>query len=746
MYIPCKFMPGSVGPARVGAVVTLWLLAMGATATEPVPDLPGGLAGDAIPQVLTPARLQQAQVDVAASVTVLDRQMISALGARDIPELLRLVPGMMVVRVSGHDFSANYHGTNLRDIRRLQVLVDGMSVYQPGLARILWSDLALSIDDIERIEVTRGPNAAAYGANSFSGVVNIITTHPQDSADHMLRVTAGNRETIDSGGRLVGHSPDSDYRLSFSTRADGGYDRDRFDAYRDDRAARTLNWRSEYRLTDADRFEVFAGIADTDKQEEAETYGGIFNRYEDEPDIGVQNMHVMGRWSRELSPEHVVQVQAYAQETDIRYRWRSCLDNPVLLSSELAALSAISQDYAFGLLDAAGSADGNGDGLPDDIPTFIGSLPAAAQPVAWGVVATYGGLLTAGYNETCGDVNLDFRESRIDLEVQDTLRVNEDFRLVSGFSYRRDSGSSESYLGGPRHNEIGRLFAHAEYRLATPLLLNVGAMLESDDISGTQLSPRVGLNWRVRDQQALRLVGSRAYRNQDIYEEYANTRITFRNLSPAWPLDGSTTRDLFLVQQSPGNLRPEEITSWELGYFGYFPAARTEMDVRLFREELHDLISDPINFFDFQVDNDAWVDLQGMEWQVRYSFAPGSWLWGSYAYIDNDNFSPRYIEGKFTALHSGSVAVAHRFGSGWTTSAAWLVNRYQNPKFAAGQIVGWFHAERLDLRLAKAIPLGGSTLEVSVNAQCSFDDYPEIFLDNNYDDRVYGYAGVQLTF
>lgn len=713
------------------------LPAAGLAAGDPVPDLPADLAGLSIPQVLTPARLQQAQVDVAASVTIIDRDMIRSLGPRDIPELLRLVPGMMVTSTSGHEFSVNYHGTNLRDIRRLQVLIDGMSMYQPGLARVLWSDMPVSIDDIERIEVTRGPDAASYGANSFSGVINIITTHPQDSTDNMLRASGGtvrafdnNRDTFDSGGRVVGHAPDSDWRLSFSTKADSGFDVDRYGAnYRDDREIGVVNWRSEYRPTAQDRLELFGGFADTTKEEVAETYD-IFTGYVEEPLVRTQNMNVQGRWTRELSPAHVLQVQAYAQETDIEHRWRSCLD-PLLLSDELGALEAINQEYAFGLLDAAG------DGIPA-VGAYIATLPPDAQAAAMGVVGTYLAFAGAGYTNTCGDVNLDMRENRLDLEVQDTLRIDERLRIVSGAGYRRDSGSSESYVPGGKSNEVWRLFAHGEYRVFDPLLLNLGAMLETDDISGTNLSPRGGINWRVYDQQSVRLVSSRAVRNQDIYEEYAQTSLTFRNLAPPFP-NGSTTQKFFLTQQSPGRLEPEEITSWEVGYFGYYPSLRTDVDVRWFHEKLSKLISDPANFFDFEADNSSWTELTGIEWQARHTMAPGSWAWASYAYIDNDSSHP--IERKFTARHSGSIALAHRFASRWTGSAAYFVNRYQNKVLTT-----YHHAERIDFRAAYDVPLRGATLQLSGNAQCDLDGNPEIFIDNNYEDRVYAYLGVQVTF
>ncbi|MGE8458270.1 MAG: TonB-dependent receptor plug domain-containing protein, partial [Pseudomonas alloputida] len=81
-----------------------------------------------LPQVLTATRLKQSPAAVPGSMTVLDSELIRASGARDIPELLRLVPGMMIGYGAGNQPTVNYHGSNVNDARRMQVLIDGRSV------------------------------------------------------------------------------------------------------------------------------------------------------------------------------------------------------------------------------------------------------------------------------------------------------------------------------------------------------------------------------------------------------------------------------------------------------------------------------------------------------------------------------------------------------------------------------------------------------------------------------------------
>src|SRR5690606_13218665 len=145
-----------------------------------------------LPEVLTATRLQQSPAAVPGSITVLDRELIQGSGAREITELLRLVPGMLVVP-EGSATNVNYHGGLAAAARRLQVLVDGRSVYRPALAQVDWVDIPVALEDIERIEVFRGPNTVSYGANALLGVINIITRPPNDSMGTRATYTTGKR-------------------------------------------------------------------------------------------------------------------------------------------------------------------------------------------------------------------------------------------------------------------------------------------------------------------------------------------------------------------------------------------------------------------------------------------------------------------------------------------------------------------------------------------------------------------------
>lgn len=189
---------------------------------------------ESIPNVITAARLKQSRHEVPASVSVIDREMIIASGLRKIPELFRLIPGTFVGARDGWNYVVSYHGTNYRDSRRMQVLVDGRSVYQAGLATVDWNDIPLNIEDIERIEIVRGPATASYGANAFLGVINIITRHPADTNHLTVSAKQGSESTEDyllqHGNNFLGGF----YRISVASRRDDGFDINRDDENRRD--------------------------------------------------------------------------------------------------------------------------------------------------------------------------------------------------------------------------------------------------------------------------------------------------------------------------------------------------------------------------------------------------------------------------------------------------------------------------------------------------------------------------------
>ncbi len=178
-----------------------------------------------VPTVISVSRLSQPLEDTPGAVTLLDRNFIRMSGARDVVDLLRFVPGFQTTTAYETDAPmATYHGRNDDWANRIQVLVDGRSVYSgllQGSAGIGWKTLAL--DDIERIEVLRGSNSATYGARAFLGVVNIISRDVRETTGAAATLTHGENNVRDVGMR-VGWSQEGGaaFRISADSTSDDG--------------------------------------------------------------------------------------------------------------------------------------------------------------------------------------------------------------------------------------------------------------------------------------------------------------------------------------------------------------------------------------------------------------------------------------------------------------------------------------------------------------------------------------------
>ena len=312
-----------------------------------------------LPTVLSATRLKQSPAEVPGSMTVIDRQLIRGSGARDVPELMRLVPGMMVGYSAGNLPNVNYHGTNISEARRMQVLVDGRSVYRPGLATVDWTDIPLAIEDIERIEVFRGPNTAAYGANALMGVINIISTRPELSQGTRVKVTRGTRGVSDlyaSQGFTFGSSQ---ARISLIGKEDDGFDhvQDGSD-YRDGRRLSALNLLGNTDLSPTQALSWQLGAKEGTNQQsndysvmaEPTDDSYLFDRlmYEQgfpSSDVTARDYFVQLNWKNDLSPEHRLEIKTYAQHMERLSQWRAC-DSPVVFSPELRQLYLAGNVYA----------------------------------------------------------------------------------------------------------------------------------------------------------------------------------------------------------------------------------------------------------------------------------------------------------------------------------------------------------------------------------------------------------------
>ncbi len=181
---------------RLSLAVVLWttLALLGAPESlaaqdrGPSPEL---MLFEEIPMVVTATRTARSARDVPSAVTVITSADIKAAGATTILELLETVPGLDLMQISKSDFQAASRGLVAPSTTSLLTMVDGRSVYADFFGITTWENINVTLQDIDRIEIVRGPGSALYGANAFAGTINIVTKRARDLPTAYVRTGYG---------------------------------------------------------------------------------------------------------------------------------------------------------------------------------------------------------------------------------------------------------------------------------------------------------------------------------------------------------------------------------------------------------------------------------------------------------------------------------------------------------------------------------------------------------------------------
>ncbi|MEO5368167.1 MAG: TonB-dependent receptor plug domain-containing protein, partial [Magnetococcus sp. WYHC-3] len=256
----------------------------------------------------------QRLMDVASSVYVIDNAEIRRSGARSLPELLRQVPGLQVAQLDASRWAVSARGFNGRYARKLLVLIDGRSVYNPTFSGVYWDAQDLVLEDVERIEVIRGPGATIWGSNAMNGVINIITRSAQQTTGTLLKAGAGNTRhwggTARHGGPLGGATH---YRVYAQGFEEGSTRQPLLDAETWDRWS---SGRAGFRLDSAPAARdvvTFTGEVSANRNRSVIQVLDL-NTLTTTPDQDaqdVQGAHMLGRWVHHQESGGTLSVQGY---------------------------------------------------------------------------------------------------------------------------------------------------------------------------------------------------------------------------------------------------------------------------------------------------------------------------------------------------------------------------------------------------------------------------------------------------
>src|ERR1700723_2024865 len=176
-------------------VATVVLCALPAWAQQTSKDLGNSSIEDLMNmQVTSVSKKEQKLSRTAAAIFVITQEDIRRSGATNIPDLLRMVPGMDVAEINGSTWAVSARGFNGQFSNKLLVMIDGRIVYTPNFSGVYWDTLDVSLEDIDRIEVIRGPGGTLWGANAVNGVVNIISKTASETQGLLATGGGGTQE------------------------------------------------------------------------------------------------------------------------------------------------------------------------------------------------------------------------------------------------------------------------------------------------------------------------------------------------------------------------------------------------------------------------------------------------------------------------------------------------------------------------------------------------------------------------
>lgn len=270
-------------------------------------------------EITSVSKKPQTVSQAAAAIFVITSDDIRRSGARTIPDVLRMAPGIQVGQISNNVWGVSARGMNGRFTNKLLVLIDGRSVYSPSFSGVYWDVQDVMLPDIERIEVIRGPGASLWGANAVNGVINIITKSAAATQGTLVEASTGSDEqfttAVRHGGKVgdVGHwrvyAKGFDREGSFieQTGAPGN------DAWRQQRAGFRIDLSPSSRDAMTVQGDVYSG-----RSGETATLNSLtppYNRI-----VGttqqLSGANLLGRWQREVSTTDSFTLQGYFDRTE----------------------------------------------------------------------------------------------------------------------------------------------------------------------------------------------------------------------------------------------------------------------------------------------------------------------------------------------------------------------------------------------------------------------------------------------
>jgi iron complex outermembrane receptor protein len=652
--------------------------------------------------------LKQSLSQVPAAVTIIDRRTIEASTALNLVDLFRLVPGFQVYFIHGNKPGVTYHVPGGEYSRRLEVKVDGRSVYEPLLSSVEWNTLGIDIDDIEYIEVVRGSNTAADGSNAFIASFNIVTRSPLLDLGTKFSVQHGN-QGIKS--RAISHSSQFGQlstRFTLKASDNEGFNLEKspdFSGMGYSNSADTLTMRYQGLWTptvkDSINFQLGAGDSET-------TIGPrIYKKRH------WKNKYQHFNWKRITNDWSDLELVLYHNQIDF-----------------------VDDENVWTVKTVHDAFDSDDDGIIDidynsDIQKLLDHYPENENVII--VYPTY-----AHFSD------------RWDAELRSNIYRRDNLRMSLAMGSRHDSFETELFLGGPGQvsQVSNRLNANMEWTASNSLTINYGNAIEKIRNKNHSHSYRAAANYQLSKRHIFRFAGSKSYRDPTLLELNQNSIYTYDNQGEEIVVYRRVYSDDLIF--------PEKQVSREIGYLGLFDDKNLSLDIRIFDEELTNLIgerrepsSGPLQHIAGTIniiDNIENMRLKGVESQLQYR--PSNQLLlnfnHSYIEVEGDSWYSSLRQGddiaseddivhdlrRVSPRNMANFLVSYEMIGGLKLSGSYHYKEGYKPRPGADILPGY---SRFDLKASKRWFRQSNWMELSLTLQNMGDDYQEHLTQNIFE-------------
>jgi iron complex outermembrane receptor protein len=495
-------------------------------------------------------------VEAPAAISVVPQQVLQSVAATgQAPIALQSVPGVDIVQSCVNDFNVNARGFNSSLTRRVLTLQDGRDLAIAFLGSQEWAGLTQPLDDLGKVEMVRGPGSALYGANAFSGVINITTPEAREVLGSKMTVAGGELETFRVDGRHAGLAADG--RIGF--RVNGGYNRS--DTWSRSRTLRNgTSLQQEYQ----DATEEPVGLTTEALPLQGETADPVPGEISGEREP-LRNIYGSGR------------VDYY-------------LDNGSVLSADGGAARVQNEIFVTGI---------------GRVQVYEAIKPYARAALAadrYNIFAYWNSRtsLDPQFSLTSG-LELEERSDVFHFEGQNNWNFQQDRgRVVYGASYRNSkvntSGTLMNLANDDRSDDLYSGYGQLEYRITPQVRLVGAARFDDGDLIESQFSPKGAIVFSPNEDHSFRFSVNRAFQTPNLSEFFLQVPVAAPTGLPR-TLEGSVETyyagvranipppliaDLTITDDLPWEFSPltpalalgnadldvEKVTGWEVGYKG----------------------------------------------------------------------------------------------------------------------------------------------------------------------------------